>query len=95
MFPHTFIEVHENPLELSKKSKNCIWKETGLSKDQILLVQTIPDQIFGTKWSNLVKVDRKKSLVSVFASFSTAIRKVIEERLGTRPCAHPNMQNSA
>ena len=40
------------------------------------LEPTMPDKIVGTKWSDPVKLDRKKSLVSAFACFLTAIRKV-------------------
>ena len=32
------------------------------------MVPTIPDKIFGTKWSNSAKLDRKKILVSVFGN---------------------------
>ena len=42
-----------------------------------LLAQTILDKISRTKWSNPVKVDRKKKgLVCVFECFLTAIGKV-------------------
>ena len=34
-------------------SKNWSWKGTGPSKAN-LLAQTIPDKLFGTKWSNPV-----------------------------------------
>ena len=47
-------------------SKNWSWKGTGPSKDQKLLAQTIPDKIFGTKWSNLVEVDRKRKIWYLF-----------------------------
>ena len=47
-------------------SKNWSWKGTGPSKDQKLLTQTIPDKIFGTKWSNLVEVDRKRKIWYLF-----------------------------
>ena len=36
-------------------SKTQSWKETGRSKAQNLLAQTIPNKIFETKWSNSVK----------------------------------------
>ena len=31
-----------------------------------LLAQTIPDKIFGTKWSNPVKLDRKRKVWYLF-----------------------------
>ena len=38
----------------------------GLVRTKNLLVKTIPDKIFGTKWSNLVKLDRKRKVWYVF-----------------------------
>ena len=41
-----------------------------------MLVERIPDKIFGRKLSNQVKLDRKKkNVVFVFACFLTAIQK--------------------
>ena len=45
-------------------------------KKNSCLVATTPDKISGTKRSNSVKLDRKKSLVCVFACYLTAIGKV-------------------
>ena len=47
----------------------------GLEQFRIknLFAQTIPDKIFGTKWSTPVKLNKKKkSLIFVFACFLTA-----------------------
>ena len=54
---------------------------------------TIQEKIFGTKWSNPVKLDRKRKVWYLFLCFLTAICKVyvLEGRLGTRLCAHPNL----
>ena len=46
-------------------------RELGQVKTETLLAQIIPDKIFGSKWSDLVKLDRKRK---VFACFLTAIR---------------------
>ena len=91
---YTFIEVDRNALELSKMSKHWGWKKTGLSKIKYLLAQIISDKTCGTKWSNPVKLGKKKSLVSVFACFLTAIREVqvLEGRMHTRLCAHPYLR---
>ena len=47
-------------------SENWSWKRTGPSKDQKLLFQTNLDKIFGTKWSNLVKLDKKRKVRYLF-----------------------------
>ena len=38
--------------------------DRGLSRVRTknLLAQTIPDKMFGTKWSNSVKLDRKRKI---------------------------------
>ena len=53
---------------------------------------TIPDKIFGRRWS--IPVQEKKILVSVFAYFLTAIDKVLirEGKLGTRLCVGANFR---
>ena len=47
-------------------SKSWSWKGAGPSKDQNLFAQTIPDKICGTKWSNPVKLDRKRKFWDLF-----------------------------
>ena len=43
---------------------------------QRVSLATIPDEIFGTKWSNPVKLDKKGKFSIFFCVFLTAIRKV-------------------
>ena len=58
-------------------SSNWSWKGTGPSKDQNFACSDNPGQNIFNKWSNPVKLDRKKkSLVSLFVCFLIAIRKV-------------------
>ena len=38
----------------------------GRVRTKHLLVQTIPDKIFGTKWSNPVKLDTKRKVWYLF-----------------------------
>ena len=57
-----------------KCQKIGIARELDRVSAKIFFAQTILDKIFGTKWSNPVKTGQeKKSLVSVFACFLTAI----------------------
>ena len=54
-----------------KCQKIGIGKGLGCVKAKNVLVQTIPDKIFGTKWNNPVKPNgRRKRLVSAFVFFS-------------------------
>ena len=62
-----FIEIHRNALELKKKcQKNGVGKGLGQVRIKNLLAQTIPDKIFGTKWSNPVKLDRRRKVWYLF-----------------------------
>ena len=46
--------------------KNGVAKGLGRVRAKNLLAQTIPDKIFGTKWSNPVKLDKKKKVWYLF-----------------------------
>ena len=82
----------------SYKKYQKIGAERGLGRVKIkyLFAQTIPDKMFGTKWSNPVKLDRKKKFGNYFCVILTGICKVqfLEGGLGTRLCAHPNLRFS-
>ena len=58
-------------------SKNWTWKTTRVSCDQKL---PCFDNLVKNTWNKIVKYDKtgqeKKSFVSIFSSFSTAIAKV-------------------
>ena len=71
---YIFIEVHRNALKKSEK----IGDERGLGqvRTKYLLAHTIPHKIFGTKWSDPVKLEREKKFGMCFAFFLTAIGKV-------------------
>ena len=61
-----------------KKCQN-LGIEMGLGRDRTknLVAQRILDKIFGTKYNNPIKLDKKKkSLVSGFTCFLTAVGKV-------------------
>ena len=61
-------------LSYKKDNKNGVGRGLNRVRRKNLIAQTIPDKIFGTKWSNPVKLDnKKKSLVSVLVFFLTAI----------------------
>ena len=70
--------------------QNQFWKQ-AMNNVFLSVGSTIPDKTFGTKWSKTGH--EKKSLVSVFACFLTATRKVyvLEGRLGNRLCVHPSL----
>ena len=57
-------------------SKIGVERELGRVTTRNLFAQTISGKIFGTKWSNPVKLDRKTNVWYVFAYFLTAICKV-------------------
>ena len=60
-----------------KCQKIGVGKGLGRVRAKNVLVQTIPDKIFGTKWNNPVKLNgRRKRLVSAFVCFLAAIGKV-------------------
>ena len=49
----------------------------GITWEKVKCMTTIPDKIFGTKWSDPVKLDRKRKFWYVFLCvFLTAIGKV-------------------
>ena len=61
-------------LSYKKDKNNGVGRGLNRVRRKNLISQTIPDKIFGTKWSNPVKLDNiKKSLVSVLVFFLTAI----------------------
>ena len=66
-----------------KCQKIGVGKGLGWVRIKDLLAQTIPDKIFRKKWSNTVKLDRKKFDIC-YRVFLTAIWKVqpFDERLG-------------
>ena len=43
-----------------KCQKTGVGRRLGRVRTKNLLAQTIPDKIFGTKWRNPVKLDRKR-----------------------------------
>ena len=47
-------------------SKIAVGRKLGQVRTKNLFVQTIPDKIFGTKWSNPVKLDRKRKVLYLF-----------------------------
>ena len=60
-----------------KCQKIEVERKLGRVRTKHLLAETIPDKIFGTKWSNPVKPDRKRKGWYVFLRvFLPAIRKV-------------------
>ena len=50
-------------------SKNWSWTGAGSSKDQKFACSDNPYKIFGTKWSNPVKLDRQRKFGYLFAKF--------------------------
>ena len=83
-------------LEMIWSYKECqkvlVGRGLGRFRTKKLLVQTISDNIFGIKWSNPENWTEKEKLVSFYACFLTAIGKVLEGRLSTSICAHPNLR---
>ena len=74
-------------------SKNWSLKETELSYDQKCACLDNPRQNIWNKIEKSSKIGPgKKSLISTFAYFLTAITKVqfLDGRLGTRLCLHFN-----
>ena len=68
------------------------FKSVHYDSETTYILPTIPDKLVGTKLKNPVKLDTgKKSLISTFACFLTAIAKDYfrEGRLGTALCLHP------
>ena len=60
-----------------KCQKIGVGRGLGRVRTKNLLAQTIPDKIFRTKWSNPVKLDRKRKVNDIcFCVFLTAIGKV-------------------
>ena len=49
-----------------KCQKIGIGRELRRGKTKNMLAQTIPDKIFGTKWSNPVKLDTKRKVWDLF-----------------------------
>ena len=49
-----------------KCQKIGVGRGLGQERIKILLAQTIPDKIFGTKWSNPAKLDRKRKVLYLF-----------------------------
>ena len=49
-----------------KSQKIGVGKGLGQVRIKILLAQKIPDKLFGTKWSNPVKLDRKRKVWYLF-----------------------------
>ena len=45
-----------------KCQKIGVGRRLGRARIKNLLAQTIPEKIFGTKWSNQVKLDRKRKV---------------------------------
>ena len=53
-------------LSYKKDKKNGVGRGLNRVRRKSLIVQTIPDKIFGTKWSNPVKLDNKKKVWYLF-----------------------------
>ena len=59
---YIFIEFHRNALELKKIENIGVGRRLDRIRSKNLLAQTILDKIFGTKWSNPVKMNRKRKV---------------------------------
>ena len=87
-------------IEMLWSSKRCIkaWvgRRQGRDKAKNVLSQAILNKMFGTKWNNPVKPDRRRKVLYVFACFSAAIGKVyvLERRLDTWLCVQLNLRFS-
>ena len=53
-------------LSYKKDKKNGVGRGLNRVRRKNLIAQTIPDKIFGTKWSNPVKLDNKKKVWYLF-----------------------------
>ena len=74
--------------------KNEVGRKTNQIRTKKLLAQIMPDKIFGTKWRNTVKLDRKRKVWYLFLRVSIAIAKgyFLKGRLSIRLCVHPKLR---